>query len=262
MSIEAILGLSIQYGYWIVFVTLLLDNAGLPIPGELLLLIVGALVRNGDLSLGAGLLVASTAAVTGDSLGYWVGRLTGDRALHTYCRITLGSGICVRRAVGYYHHYGRATALVGRFVMGVRGFLSPFAGAAGMPFGRFLLLDSLGALLWAGVFVLVGYTFGWRLDVDQEGNREGSRLLLTVLGVGFGGYLLVKLLRRSRYGPACFRNRTVARVGSVLGLLPRTAFTANPFKTGSPTEEKAAQRPAGLAFPPGHGIPLNPWSSG
>lgn len=88
MSFDALPGLFVQYGYGIVFMAILLDNAGLPIPGELLLLLFGAVARTGDLDLGLGLFVAWTAALSGDTVGYWFGRLTGDRVLRTYCRMT------------------------------------------------------------------------------------------------------------------------------------------------------------------------------
>lgn len=254
MSLEPVLGLLIAHGYWIVFAAIFLDNAGLPIPGELLLLISGALARNGDLDLGMGLLVASAAAVSGDSVGYWLGRLTGDRVLRTYCRATLGSGACVRRAVSYYHHYGPATVIVGRFVMGVRAFLSPLAGSARMPFGRFLLFDSVGALVWSGVFTLVGYAFGWRLAPDDDGFRTGSRVLLGVVGLGFGVYLVVKLLRHRHHGVAFFRDRAVARVVDALGQLRRSAFTTDPLTVGPLTAEEAERRPAKPAFSPEHDI--------
>lgn len=226
MSIELLLSLFIQYGYWIVFAGILLDNAGLPLPGELLLLTFGALVRTGDLDWGPGLLAASAAAISGDSVGYWLGRLTGDRVLRTYCRLTLGSGKCVRKAVSYYHHHGKAAVIFGRFVMGMRAFLSPLAGSAGMPFAQFLLFDSLGALIWSGLFILLGYSFGWRLERVHEGYRDGSMMLVTALGVGFAVYLLMKLARRWRHGPGFLRERTIARVRKALRPPSGTGFPA------------------------------------
>ena len=202
MSVNALLDLFVQHGYGIVFAAILLDNAGLPIPGELLLLMFGTVARGGHLDLGAGLLVASAAALGGDSVGYWLGRLAGDRVLYTYCRAALGSEACVRRAVRYYQTYGTATVIVGRFVMGVRAFLSPLAGSAGMPFPRFLLLDSLGALLWSGLFLMLGYSFGGRLEAVRDGYQAGSTVFLGVVGAGLGAYLLVKLFRRWRHGAA------------------------------------------------------------
>lgn len=127
MTAEFLLGLFVQYGYWIVFVGILLDNAGLPLPGELLLLTFGAVARTGNLHPGLGVFMAWAAAVSGDSVGYWLGRIGGDRALHTYCRVTLGSGQCVSNARSFYERHGRATVVFGRFVMGVRAFLTPLA---------------------------------------------------------------------------------------------------------------------------------------
>lgn len=216
MSPDQLLSLFVQYGYVIVFVTILLDNAGLPIPGELLLVLFGALARNGELNFAGGLAVAAAAALAGDSFGYWLGRLTGDRMLRAYCRLTLGSGACVSRAVAYYRHHGKATAIVGRFAMGVRAFLPSLAGSARMPYHRFLLADGLGAVLWSAVFLLAGYSVGWRLEEVKQGYRAGSRVLIGTLAVSFALYLLVKLVRRWRHGSATLRERAVARVTAAL----------------------------------------------
>ncbi|MBI2205138.1 MAG: DedA family protein [Candidatus Rokubacteria bacterium] len=237
MSLDALPGLFVQYGYGIVFTAILLDNAGLPIPGELLLLLFGAVARTGDLDLGLGLLVAWAAALSGDTIGYWLGRLTGDGVLRTYCRMTLGSGTCVRRAVGYYDRYGKATVVVGRFVMGVRAFLSPLAGAAGMPFHRFLLFDSLGALLWSALFLALGYSFGWRLELLRDGYRAGATVLLGAVGVGVSMYLLIKLFRRWRHGPASFREGLVARAVDALQRPPRQARAAERPDTTAPRDD-------------------------
>ena len=218
--IQLLLNLFAQHGYAIVFVSILLDNAGLPIPGELLLLIFGATARNGDANLVLGVLLAAAAAIAGDSVGYWLGRLTGDRVLRTYCRLTLGSGKCVRRAASYYQLHGRATVIFGRFVMGARAFLPALAGSAGMPFVQFLLLDILGALVWAGLFVGLGYSVGWSPVRVHEGYRGVSIALLTTIGVGLVAYLVVKLVRRGRHGAASLHTRAIKRVERSLNLNP------------------------------------------
>lgn len=239
MSLDALPALFVQYGYGIVFTAILLDNAGLPIPGELLLLMFGALARTGDLDLGLGLLVAWAAALSGDTVGYWLGRLTGDGVLRTYCRLTLGSGTCVRRAVSYYHRYGNATIVGGRFVMGIRAFLSPLAGAAGMPFHRFLFFDSLGALLWSGLFLALGYSFGWRADLVHGAYRAGATVVLSVVGAGASTYVLIKLFRRWRHGPASFREGLLARV---VDALPHARRQARATSLPDGTADNASDR--------------------
>ncbi len=222
MSMEALLGLFGQHGYWIVFIAILLDNAGLPIPGELLLLVFGALARAGDLDPRLGLIVAAAAAMGGDSFGYWLGRLTGDRIVRAYCRATLGSGTCVRNAESYYDRYGKVTVIFGRFVMGVRAFLPPLAGSARMPFARFVLFDSLGALIWSGLFIALGYGFASRGEWLHDGYRAGSMTIASVLGLGMAVYLLMKLSRRWRAGVGFIGEGPVTPVAEGLRLSSAT----------------------------------------
>lgn len=224
MSVETFAGLFVAYGYWMIFAVILLDNAGLPIPGELLLLTAGAFARNGEQHLGPAVLVAALAAVSGDSVGYWL-RLTGARALHTYCRVTLGSERCVRRAVSYYHHYGTLTVIMGRFVMGIRAFVAPLAGAVGLGYRRFLVVDSIGALLWSGLFIFVGYSFGWTLAAVHDGYRTGVGVLLAAVVLAASVYLVVKFSRRRRHGVATVHARAMARASNALARLRHPTVT-------------------------------------
>jgi membrane protein DedA with SNARE-associated domain len=217
MSFELFLGLLVQYGYWMVFAGILLDNAGLPLPGELLLLTLGAMAGTGHVDPGLAILVATAAAMSGDSVGYWLGRLGGDRVIRVYCRVTLGSGRCVENAIGSYHRRGKVAIILGRFVIGVRAFLFPLAGSARMPYAQFLLFDSVGALVWAGVFILAGYSVGWRVSEVIQQYRLGAIVLAGALGASFTLYLLMKLCRRWRHGPGSLREQTVTRLRRVFG---------------------------------------------
>ncbi len=251
MTFELLISLFIQYGYWIVFAGILLDNAGLPLPGELLLLAFGALARTGHVDLELGILVAWAAAMSGDSVGYWLGRLGGERLLQTYCRVTLGSGKCLQKAVAFYHLRGRLAVVVGRFVVGVRAFLFPLAGSARMPYAQFLLFDSVGALVWAGLFVLAGYGVGWQVEGISEGYRTASLTLAGILGTGFAGYLLIKFYRRQRHGPASVRERMVSRVrkalrsleGAILPVFISTACEINLAKGSGTSLSKSTKEP-------------------
>lgn len=211
MELPDLLGLFVSYGYWILAAAVFLDKAGLPIPGELLLLAVGAVARSGDLNLGLGLLLAAAAAVGGDSAGYWLGRWGGDRLLRTYCRATLGSGRCVEQAVGFYERYGRAAVVFGRFVVGVRAFLPSLAGSARMPIAQFLLYDSVGALLWSSLFTFIGYGFGRQLELIGRSYRAGWTAMIVVLLVGVAIYLAAKVARRWRHGPARLAGEAIGR---------------------------------------------------
>lgn len=213
MSFELAINLFIQYGYWIIFTGILLDNAGLPLPGELLLLTFGALAQTGHVDLGLGVLVAWVAAMSGDNIGYWLGRRGGQRLLQAYCRVTLGSSKCLEKAVAFYDVRGPLAVVVGRFVPGVRAFLTPLAGAARMPYAHFLLFDGIGALAWAGAFILAGYAVGWQVEAVSEGYRTASLAFIGIIGASLAGYLLLKLYPRRRHSPRFRRERSAERVG-------------------------------------------------
>ena len=226
MGAELLLGLFIQYGYWFVFAGILLDNAGLPIPGELVLIAFGALARTGHVDLGIGLLVAIAAAMSGDSAAYWMGRLGGERLLGTYCRVTLGSGKCVTRATAFYRLHGSAAVVLGRFVIGVRAFLFPLAGSARMPYSRFLLFDGIGAMIWVGAFILTGYGVGERVEAVYGEYRTGALIVAGAFGAALAVYLVMKLYRRWRRGPGSFRGRTAAALRTPLLALEERLWRA------------------------------------
>lgn len=183
MTAEILIGLFVAYGYWIVFMAILLDNAGLPIPGELLLLAFGIVAKNGQLDPVLGLIVAVTAAMAGDSLGYWIGRLGGARVL-----TRLGRRPRFRP--------GDASIVFGRFVIGARVLLAPLAGLTRIPFGRFLVFDGVGCLVWAGAFILIGYASGVRLEVMQQGLRVVSVAAQSLIVAALGAWAISRFVRR------------------------------------------------------------------
>ena len=183
MTAEILIGLFVAYGYWIVFTAILLDNAGLPIPGELMLLAFGIVAKDGHLDPILGLVIAAVAAMAGDSLGYWIGRLGGDRVL-----ARLGQRPRFRP--------GDASVVFGRFVIGARVLLAPLAGLTRMPFGRFLMFDSVGCLVWAGAFILIGYASGVRLEVMQQGLRVVSVAAQSLIVAALGAWAITRFVRR------------------------------------------------------------------
>jgi membrane protein DedA with SNARE-associated domain len=185
LTAELLMGLFVAYGYWIVFTAILLDNAGFPIPGELLLLAFGMIAREGYLDPLLGLAVAATAALMGDSVGYWLGRLGGTRLL---ARI----GRAPRFKPGY------VTLVFGRFVIGARMLLCPLAGASRMAFPRFVACDGLGCIVWAGVFILVGYASGMRLEVLQQSFQVVGYAAQAVLVAGLATWGITRLVLQRR----------------------------------------------------------------
>lgn len=185
LTVELLVGLFIAYGYWIVFTAILLDNAGLPIPGELLLLAFGMLAKDGHLDPLLGLAVAATAALVGDSLGYWLGRLGGARLIARIGRVPRFTP-------------GHLTLVFARFVIGVRMLVAPLAGVNRMAFPRFVACDALGCLIWAGVFILIGYASGMRLQVLQQNFQVVSYAVQAILLAGLAAWGISRLVAQHR----------------------------------------------------------------
>jgi hypothetical protein len=141
----------------------------------------------------------------------------------------------------------------GRFVMGVRAFLFPLAGSARMPYATFLVFDSMGALMWVGVFTLAGYSVGWQVDGVKERYRAASAILAGVLGTAAAIYLLVKLYRRWRHGSGSVRSKIVFRLEGALR--PRSRYPSAPFVSTPEvvpgerdrTDQEGTEHPAGTA---------------
>src|SRR5437764_12375337 len=132
MNIESVAHLLMAYGYAIVFVAILLDCAGLPLPGELILLALGGLVGRGHLDPVLGLAVAVVAALIGDTISYGVGRLGGHRGLNR-----------LRRRNRYSP--GSTAVVFGRFVVRARVAPAPLAGVNPTALGPSLVLRAPGA---------------------------------------------------------------------------------------------------------------------
>jgi membrane protein DedA with SNARE-associated domain len=185
LTAELLMGLFIAYGYLIVFTAILLDNAGLPIPGELLLLAFGVLAKDGHLDLLLGLAVAATAALVGDNVGYWVGRLAGTR---------------VFKRAGRTPRFrpGRLSVVFGRFVIGARVLLAPAAGLTRMPFGRFLVFDAVGCIVWAALFILIGYASGIKTEVMQQGLKVVGIAAQVAIAIALGAWAISRIAARRR----------------------------------------------------------------
>ncbi len=185
MSIESLAQLIAAHGYVIIFVAILLDCAGLPLPGELVLLTLGGLASRGHLDPVLGLTVAVTAALMGDTISYCAGRIGGERilaTLHLRNRFSPGS----------------AAVVFGRFVVGARVALAPLAGANRMPLPRFLLFDALGAAIWASAFVVVGYATRINLSALQYHWKSLTTGVELAVGTAVIACLLTKLFRLRR----------------------------------------------------------------
>jgi len=172
------------HGYWTLAIALLLENAGVPLPGETVLLFASFLAfQNHELNLGLIILVATAACALGDNLGYWIGYHGGRPLLHRYQRLFRISDEKIARGERIFDRFGPATVFVARFVFGMRIIAGPLAGVLRMRWRRFLLFNVLGAATWVTVISCVGYFFGrhWQRLLSMVGRANAVIFVIAVV---------------------------------------------------------------------------------
>jgi len=132
---------------------------GFFLPGDSLLITAGIFSYEGVIPLKWLLLPVMLCAIAGDQVGYWIGRSTGA-ALYRREDSFLFRRSHLQRAHDFYEKYGGRAVILARFVPIVRTFCPPVAGAAKMPYSRYLLFDFFGGTLWVGATILGGYSLG------------------------------------------------------------------------------------------------------
>jgi membrane protein DedA with SNARE-associated domain len=149
------------YGYWTLVVVLLLENAGLPLPGETTLLVASFLAYSErELQLRYIIPIGIAACTVGDNLGYLVGYRGGRPLLDWYCRFFHIRPRTISRAERRFERYGAVTIFFARFLFGMRIIAGPMAGVLRMPWKKFLLFNFLGATAWVTAISVLGYVFG------------------------------------------------------------------------------------------------------
>ena len=191
-----VLPVIVQYGYVILFAFVTAEQVGLPVPAVPILLGVGALAGTGRMSIAVALAVALVASLPPDVVWYEVGRRRGAPVLGYLCRISLEPDSCVRRTETLFVQRGDGALILAKFFPGLSTLAPPLAGIVGIARARFLVLDSLGALVWAGAWLGLGYLFRDALDsVIATAGRVGNGALRAA-GLALAAYVVVKFVRR------------------------------------------------------------------
>jgi membrane protein DedA with SNARE-associated domain/rhodanese-related sulfurtransferase len=193
---EALLQFIEVYGLWVVFVSVLLDQGGLPTPAYAPIILTSALAVDGEGSLTEILLVAILAAVLADVLWYVCGRRFGTAMLRLMCKISLSPDSCVGETRKVYSRWGAKSLIFAKYVPGLAAVATTLAGESRISVVRFIIYDAIGATLWVSSAVALGVIFHDAVDavlltLEQLGSYA---LLLFVLAVAL--YLAVKWHKR------------------------------------------------------------------
>jgi len=176
-------GAIVHYGYWAVGGVLLLENAGIPVPGETILLLASFLAYSEhDLKLSWIIVVATIFATLGDNLGFALGFYGGRPLLGRYQSIFRIQKATLEKGERLFVRYGPVTVFFARFVFGMRIIAGPLAGVLRMPWKRFLAFNFMGAAVWVSVISCAGYFFGRHWErLEREMKRFDLGVALVVL---------------------------------------------------------------------------------
>jgi membrane protein DedA with SNARE-associated domain len=203
---HSFLDILLAHGYALLLGWVFLEQLGLPVPSIPLLLAAGALSGLGRLNLAACLILAAAASVVADVFWYQLGRHKGVKVVQWLCKISLEPDSCVRRTEGIFERLGAKSLLIAKFVPGLNAVATPLAGIFRMKFGKFLLYDALGAILWAGSYLFCGFLFSNQLELIGKwvGTLGGWTVVLALAAlaayIAFKFYARQKFLRELRIG--------------------------------------------------------------
>ncbi|KYC39915.1 hypothetical protein WA1_28530 [Scytonema hofmannii PCC 7110] len=167
ISLENIQKVAHEYGYWAIFLGILLENLGIPLPGETVTLVGGFLAGSKELNYWLVLSDAAAGAAIGGTCGYWIGRIGGWSLLVRLASIFRISEARILTIKDQFSENAVKAVFFGRFFALLRIFAAPLAGIAEMPFGKFFLCNLAGAIAWASVMVTLAFFAGKIVSLEQ-----------------------------------------------------------------------------------------------
>jgi membrane protein DedA with SNARE-associated domain/rhodanese-related sulfurtransferase len=200
--------LLIRNGYIIVFVWVLAEQIGLPLPAGALLLGVGALAGSGRMNFAFAFAVSIVAVGLCDAFWYELGQRGGVRVLRWICRISLEPDSCVHQTQVRFERHGEWVLLFAKFVPGLNAVAPPLAGLSRMPVRQFALFDGIGAALWAGGYLGAGYFLSGPLIRAVSHFAYLGRGVLSILLAVLILYIGLKYFNRRRF----LRKLRIARI--------------------------------------------------
>ena len=186
-----------RYGYLAVAGFVMIEDFGVPVPGETILILGAVYAGTGRLNVFAVALVGFVAAVLGDNIGFAIGHFGGRPLIERYGRYVLITRERLDKATNFFERQGAKVVVAARFVEGLRQANGIIAGISGMHWLRFLIFNAIGAALWVAVWTSVGYLSGSHIDtIYSTATRYDA-----YLAIGVGALLVLYLasrLKRSR----------------------------------------------------------------
>lgn len=170
-----------HWGYWTVLVGIMLENTGIPVPGETILIIASIVAASThQLNIFIVAAIAIVAATGGDNLGFALGRHAGRPLLVRYRHVFHISPEVIHKGEQLIQRRGAVAVFCARFIAGLRFLAGPLAGILHMPWRRFLVFNALGAIAWVGTISSLAYFFGPALESALQ--NSGWVIAAVVIG--------------------------------------------------------------------------------
>jgi membrane protein DedA with SNARE-associated domain len=187
-----------RFGYLAVFGLVLIEDFGVPVPGETVLILAAVYAATGRLNIVLVALLGFCGAVLGDNLGFAIGHFGGRPLAERYGRYIFLTPERLDKATGFFDRHGGKIIVVARFIEGLRQANGIIAGTTGMHWRRFLIFNAIGAALWVAVWTSVGYFSGSHIDTIYNAAARYSRYLAIAVGVLLLAYIAWRAVRARR----------------------------------------------------------------
>lgn len=182
--VETVRHFLLEWGYWAVVLGLLAEDAGLPLPGETILIFASFLVyKHHELQLLWIIVAGIGAATAGDNIGYWIGYKGGRPLLKKWRRLFHVSEDDIAAGEKLLQEKGARTIFFARFIWGMRMLAGPLAGTLKMEWRRFLLFNFLGAVAWVSAITLIGYAFASQFNTLISFFKKADIALMVAVAV-------------------------------------------------------------------------------
>ncbi len=191
-------GVVLDLGYPGLFLLIVLESTMLPVPSLLVMPFAGYLASTGDFSLPIILIINSAGALVGSSLSYWLGAAGGKPLLLRYGKYVLVKPADIERTEAWFANHGGWTVFIGRFIPVVRHIISIPAGIARMNFGKFLLQTFMGATLWGGGLMVIGYLLGKKWEGVMKVAKKFDVAIAGIIVLLLVGGAVMFIIKRRR----------------------------------------------------------------
>src|SRR6516165_3738666 len=187
-----------HYGLWVILLLVLLEDFGIPVPGETILIAGSIYAGAGRLNVVAVGVIAFVAAVFGDNIGFAIGHFGGRALALRWGKYVYLTEERLDKAEDFFNRRGAWIITIARFIEGLRQANGIIAGITGMHWLKFVAFNALGAALWVGTWVTIGYFAGQHITTIYHYITQYSYYLLIVLAVAFVGYVVYRLRKRAK----------------------------------------------------------------